>query len=70
MQCTKVNCNSAGQKSLSSCLFSPHMEGWLSLQHSRGNNNVFKIVPVGVFLPLPGIPTTDIGGCIVSVFQR
>lgn len=41
MQCTKSTANSVRQESLSSCL----------LQHPRGNNNVFKTVPVGVFLP-------------------
>lgn len=56
MQCTKFNGKLWGRKA---CLlaFSPlSWEGWLSLQHSRGNNNVFKIVPVGVFLPPPWHP--------------
>lgn len=46
MQCTKSTANSVRQESLSSCL----------LQHPRGNNNVFNIVPVGVFLPPPSHP--------------
>lgn len=56
MQCTKINGKLWGRKA---CLlaFSPlTWEGWLGLQHSRGNNNVFKIVPVGVFLPPPWHP--------------